>query len=103
ILGTLAKGDTIKSVDTKDEWMKIETPTNAFGFVAAHLVERTPGAIVAAPVKPPEVAAVTPPVTPPVVTEVTTPPATVVPGNDVAVPPLAPPPVPAATNPPVVP
>ena len=103
VLGTLTKGDTIKSVDTKGEWIKIETPTNAFGFVAAHLIERTPGAIVAAPVKPPEVAVVPPPVTPPVVTEVTTPAVAVVPGADVAAPPVTPPAVPAATNPPVVP
>ncbi len=99
ILGTLAKGDAIKSVETKGEWIKIETPTNSFGFVAAHLLERTPGAVVAPPVKAPEVAVVPPPV----ITEVTPPPATVVPGNDVTAPPVAPPTVPAADNPPAVP
>ncbi len=37
VIGRLVKGDTVKVVDTKGEWTAIEAPTNAFGFVAAHL------------------------------------------------------------------
>lgn len=102
VLGTLAKGDAVKSIDTKGDWIKIETPTNAFGFVAAHLIERTPGVVA---VKPVEVAAATPPVTtpppPPVTETVATPPATPVPATDVA-PPVTPPvSTPPVTAPPV--
>jgi len=37
VIGRLVKGDAVKVVDTKGEWTAIEAPTNAFGFVAAHL------------------------------------------------------------------
>src|ERR1043166_863162 len=93
IVGRLEKGAPVKPVDAKGEWLKIETPTNAFGFVAAHLVERTPTEIVAAPItKPVEP---TPPTTPPTTVAVppTTPPA-------VAENPVVPPPTPP--TPPVV-
>ena len=62
IVGHLQKGDTVKPLDAKDEWLKIATPTNAFGFVASHLLERAPMTIAAVPVTPvttkPEIAAV---------------------------------------------
>ena len=35
VIGTLQKGDAIKEVETKENWIKIEAPTNAFAFVAA--------------------------------------------------------------------
>jgi len=38
VIGTLLKGDTVKSLETKGDWTQIEAPTNAFGFVAAHLL-----------------------------------------------------------------
>ena len=38
VIGTLLKGDTIKPLETKGDWTEIEAPTNAFGFVAAHLL-----------------------------------------------------------------
>ena len=38
VIGTLVKGDSVKTVTTKGEWTEIEAPTNAFGFVAAHLL-----------------------------------------------------------------
>ena len=86
IVGRLEKGATVKTVETKNGWLKIETPTNAFGFVAAHLAERTPQAIVAVLPKTNEIVSVPPPVTtvqnapPPVVAEVT-------PANPVVAPP----------------
>jgi uncharacterized protein YgiM (DUF1202 family) len=38
VIGTLVKGDAVKPITTKGEWTEIEAPTNAFGFVAAHLL-----------------------------------------------------------------
>jgi uncharacterized protein YgiM (DUF1202 family) len=94
ILGRLERGAAVNPIDTKGEWTKIEPPTNAFGFVAAHLVERTPApAIVAAP-KPPE-----PTNPPPIVAEVPTTPAAVAPAEPVTPPVTAPP---ATTPTPVV-
>ena len=52
ILGRLEKGATFKQIEAKGDWLKIEAPTNAYGFVAMHLLEKTPMAIVAAPVAP---------------------------------------------------
>jgi SH3-like domain-containing protein len=71
ILGRLDKGASFKQVEAKGDWLKIEAPTNAYGFVAAHLLEKTPAAIVAAPVEPKtnEVAVVPP--TPPTTVAVT--------------------------------
>jgi hypothetical protein len=60
VLGRLERGATVKPLDTKGEWVKIEPPTNSFGFVAAHLVERGPAAIAAAEPKTPDIAATTP-------------------------------------------
>jgi hypothetical protein len=39
ILGRLEKGTEFKSIDTKGEWIKIETPTNAYAFVAAQYLK----------------------------------------------------------------
>jgi uncharacterized protein YgiM (DUF1202 family) len=38
VIGLLQKGDTVKPLETKGDWTEIEAPTNAFGFVAAHLL-----------------------------------------------------------------
>src|SRR5688572_23000885 len=48
IVGRLERGTPVKKLETKEEWTKIETPTNAYGFVAAHLVDRTPAPAIAA-------------------------------------------------------
>lgn len=97
VIGTLQKGDTVKPLETKGEWTQIEAPTNAFGFVAAHLLMSAP-----APVEP-----VTPP---PVPTEtvvqnnvpIAPPPSSPPPANPtpVAPPPVITPVVPAALPPP---
>lgn len=96
ILGRLEKGGPVKEIESKNEWVKIEPPTNSFAFVAAHLVERTvaPEIVANPPVieqpttvtNPPPVIAEVPPTIPPV-----TPPT----------PPVTPPPAEAPTTPPV--
>src|ERR1051325_9734233 len=98
VVGRLEKGATVNQIDSKGEWLKIETPTNAFGFVAAHLLERTPApAIVATPtpVRPGTTAS---PVTnpPPPVPEVP-PTVPVVPAAPVTTPPVTPPPAETTT------
>lgn len=99
ILGRIEKGTPIKQLETKNGWIKIEAPTNAHGFVAAHLLEKKPVMIAAAPEVPktPEVA-VTP--TPPPTTETVTPPAVPVTPENPVVPPTVPP---VVTAPPVTP
>jgi SH3-like domain-containing protein len=58
VAGLLHKGDTVKAVGNKGDWTEIEAPTNAYAFVAAHL-------LAPAPVAPPVViAAATPPPAP---------------------------------------
>jgi hypothetical protein len=91
IVGRLDRGTVVNPIDAKGDWTKIEAPTNASAFVAAHLLERVPvPAIVATP------PAVAPPPTnpPPVLAEVK--PATEVPATPET--PVAPP----VTTPPVV-
>jgi uncharacterized protein YgiM (DUF1202 family) len=99
IVGRMEKGVSVNPIDTKGDWTKIETPTNAFGFVAAHLVERTPApAIVSAPAP-----VATPTNPPPVVAEVTSTTTPAVPTNPVtpavATPPTTTPPPVAVTAP----
>jgi uncharacterized protein YgiM (DUF1202 family) len=43
IVGRLEKGAAIKEIRAVDEWTEIQTPTNAYAFVASEFVER-PGA-----------------------------------------------------------
>ncbi len=73
ILGRMEKGTAFKQIEAKGDWLKIEAPTNAYGFVAAHLLEKTPTAIVATPEAPKtnELVAIppAPPTTVPVTTE----------------------------------
>jgi hypothetical protein len=104
VVGTLEKGAAVTPLDTKGDWTKIETPTNAFGFVAAHLVDRTPLPPIVAVPKAPETP-VAPPVAPPLVTEV---PATTTPIAPPATPETpgataTPPATPATTTPPATP
>ena len=58
VIGLLHKGDAVKPVKTKGDWTEIEAPTNAFAFVAAHLLShKEPEPVVPQPVVQP-----TPPV-----------------------------------------
>lgn len=88
IIGHLEKGATIKDIETKGEWTKIEAPEKTAAFVAAHLLSKESGAATIAAVPPP---VPTPPPPHPIAI--------------VAVPPAAPPPVPPVENtvPPPVP
>jgi uncharacterized protein YgiM (DUF1202 family) len=58
ILGRLERGTPVKEIRTVAPWMEIESPTNAFAFVAADLLEKAPAAAPA-----PTLAAATPPPT----------------------------------------
>lgn len=44
VIGRLEKGATVKPIDQKGEWVKLEPPAEAYGFVAAHLLSRDAGA-----------------------------------------------------------
>lgn len=75
-LGLLEKGEAIKEISTKGNWIEIEAPASAGAFVAAmYLMQETPAPVVAAvpaptPVETPVAAAPTPePVAPTTVSE----------------------------------
>jgi len=88
VIGTLQKGDAVKEVETKENWIKIDAPVNAFAFVAAAYlkseaakpVEPAPTQIAEAkptappPVEPPTVETPAPPVAPPATPAVEEPP-----------------------------
>jgi hypothetical protein len=71
VLGVIEKGAPVSEVITKDGWTQIETPTNAFAFVAAMFLNQSAMAVAAAttpaPAEMPEAA--TPAPTPSTVTE----------------------------------
>jgi len=99
-LGMIDKGAALKELETKGDWIKIESPAGAYAFVAAHLLSRNPADV--GPVLAKANAAATP--APPVVS--TPPPATVVEAQPpVVTTPVettpAPPPV-VATAPPLI-
>lgn len=48
VLGRLQRGDVVKSTATKDGWLQIEPPTNAFAFIAAQYLKQEAPAVVAA-------------------------------------------------------
>jgi uncharacterized protein YgiM (DUF1202 family) len=51
VLGRLQRGDVVKVMSTKDGWVQIEPPTNAYAFMAAqYLTQEAPASIAAAPV-----------------------------------------------------
>jgi uncharacterized protein YraI len=67
VLGLLLRGETFTQVKTKDEWLQIEAPTNAYGYVAAQYLQQRPPEAPAAPTvvaTPPPVVAATPETTP---------------------------------------
>jgi uncharacterized protein YgiM (DUF1202 family) len=43
VVGVIEKGAAVTSVSTKGDWIQIETPTNAFAFVAAHYLKQEAG------------------------------------------------------------
>jgi len=56
ILGRLEKGTVVKIIKTENNWYQIETPTNAYGFIATEFVEKQAA--------PPKVEEVKPAITP---------------------------------------
>jgi uncharacterized protein YgiM (DUF1202 family) len=103
-LGMIKKGTAIKEVETKGDWIKIDAPAEAFGFVAAHLLTNAPAAEIAA-AKPPAVTApptAPPPAAPPPTPTTVGPPETVAPAQPITPAEVKPPETnpPAATPPP---
>jgi uncharacterized protein YgiM (DUF1202 family) len=86
VVGRIEKGTAIVPIEHKGEWVKLEPPPSAYGFVAAHLLAKE-----AAPAI---VSATDPNVPPPIETAV---PATATPAP--ATDPAVPPPATAATTP----
>jgi uncharacterized protein YgiM (DUF1202 family) len=94
VVGRVEKGAAIKPLDQKGEWVKLEPPAGAYGFVAAHLLSKDTGTMLAAatPAKdgatpPPIETAVPANPTPATATEpVATPPATATPPVETATP-----------------
>jgi uncharacterized protein YgiM (DUF1202 family) len=80
VLGRIPKGTVVKEIEAKGDWLKIESPPEAYAFVAAHLLVKEPSA------PPPLLAVTTPPNPPPTVPPLET---TI----------LAPPPAPAPAEP----
>jgi SH3-like domain-containing protein len=60
IVGRLDKGTAVNEIRKKEGWLEIETPTNAFAFVASEYLDKQAAATPA-----PELAAAPPPGTPP--------------------------------------
>jgi uncharacterized protein YgiM (DUF1202 family) len=113
VLGRVEKGTTIQEIETKGEWIRIESPNSAFGFVAAHLLTNTAAPLLVAntppppPPKPAETVlpaeqVITPPpaVAPPAPTETKAEEPKPAPAVIADPPPQPPPPVPAVEEPP---
>jgi hypothetical protein len=50
VLGRIERGETVKEVSTKGDWMEIEAPANAYAFVAAvYLKQGEPAPVAPAP------------------------------------------------------
>lgn len=99
VLGILDKGAVVNVLGDKAGWLKIEAPTNAYGFVAAHLLNKEPVPAALVEAKTPAETNVLAEAKAPVVAETKT-------DEPVAVvQPMAPPtePPPAAPNPPPAP
>ena len=53
VIGLLKRGDAVKELTTKDDWIEIEAPANAYAFVAAQYLKQEPPAPPAPPAPPP--------------------------------------------------
>jgi uncharacterized protein YgiM (DUF1202 family) len=89
VVGRITRGDTVKEIRIVDNWIEIETPPSAYGFIAAEFIEKAP--VEAAATKP--AASVAEPATPP----------PAVPPAGIAEKPAMEPPTPAVEPPPVKP
>ncbi len=64
VVGSLEKGAVVKEIRQTNDWIEIEAPADAYGFVAADLIDRAAPTAPAPPPAAPEIVAV-PPVTEP--------------------------------------
>lgn len=48
VIGSLQQGDVVKEIRTKDKWMEIEAPANAYAFMAAQYLSQDPTMMAAA-------------------------------------------------------
>jgi uncharacterized protein YgiM (DUF1202 family) len=55
VLGRVQKGDAVKELQTKGNWIEIEAPANAYAFVAAQYLTQESPAIVSTPEAQPEI------------------------------------------------
>jgi len=99
VLGTLKKGDEVKEVSRKDDWIQIEAPAEASAFVAAQYLRQEPAG--STPVEPLATNAITetplvaiPPTEPPVTPAPTEPAATNITAASNPAPPVEEPPQP---------
>lgn len=60
VVGSLTKGHEVKTIRIVGDWMEIETPPGAYGFVAADLITPGPAVEIAQKETPPEKPAETP-------------------------------------------
>ena len=86
VVGRIEKGTAIVPIEHKGEWVKLEPPPSAYGFVAAHLLAKEAA---------PAIASATDPNVPPPIETAVPPTAAPAPATD----PVAPPPTTAATTP----
>jgi uncharacterized protein YgiM (DUF1202 family) len=96
VMGHLDKGATLKDIETKGEWIKIEAPEKTAAFVAAHLLSKDLGAtaVAATPRTTPPPPEAAPPPPPPVTAVAVAPPvATPAPVVENTAPPAVPPPL----------
>jgi len=92
VIGLLKRGDVVKAITTKEDWVEIEPPADAYAFVAAQYLRQEGAAVPTEPVPPATAVTVVPPV--PAPPEPAPTPATVE-----VVPPVAPPPTEAPSVP----
>jgi len=99
VIGRIEKGAAIKPLDQKGEWVRLEPPAEAYGFVAAHLLSKDTGTLIAS-ATPPKDGTTPPPIETAVPANPTPAPAT----EPTAVPttPTTPPPIDATTPTPTV-
>jgi len=97
IIGRIEKGAPVKPLDQKGEWVRLEPPADAWGFVAAHLLSKDAGMMIAS-TTPPRDGTAPPPIETAVPANPTPAPATE--PTAVATTPTPPPPI-EATTPPV--
>jgi uncharacterized protein YgiM (DUF1202 family) len=52
VIGTLNRGEAVEEIRLRDHWMEIESPTNAYAFMAAQYLSQEPDVLAAAGIAP---------------------------------------------------